>query len=61
MKQDNYLELLSVLMFLLILAAVFAVADQRDALKQEAVDRGFAEWVIKGENETEFKWKELIK
>jgi hypothetical protein len=61
MKQDNYLELLSVLMFLLILAAVFAVAYQRDALKQEAVDRGFAEWVIKGQNETEFKWKEPIK
>jgi hypothetical protein len=39
MKQDNYLELLSVFMFLLILAAVFAVAYQRDALKQEAVDR----------------------
>lgn len=58
MKKENYLELLSVLMFLLILAAVFAVAYQRDVLKQEAVDRGFAEWVIKGQNETEFKWKE---
>ncbi len=58
MKQENYLELLSVLMFVLILAAAFAVAAQRDALKQEAVDRGFAEWMIKGQNETEFKWKE---
>jgi len=34
MKQENYLELLSVLMFVLILAAAFAVAAQRDALKQ---------------------------
>ena len=36
----------------------FVAAGQRDILKQEAVDRGFAEWVIKGENKTEFKWKE---
>jgi hypothetical protein len=38
-----------------------AAAAQVDALKQEAVDRGFAGWVIKGQNETEFKWKEPIK
>jgi hypothetical protein len=65
-KKENYLELLSVLMellsvlmFLLILAAVFAVAYQRDALKQEAIDKGFAEWqIVTGTKEVEFKWKE---
>jgi hypothetical protein len=46
MKQDNYLELLSVLMVILMTVAAFVVADQRDALKQEAVDKGFAEWQI---------------
>jgi hypothetical protein len=58
MKKENYLELLSVLMVILMIVAAFAVAAQRDALKQEAVDKGFAEWVIKGQNKTEFKWKE---
>jgi hypothetical protein len=38
--------------------SAFVAAGQRDDLKQEAVDRGFAEWVIKGQNKTEFKWKE---
>ena len=61
MKQDNYLELLSVICFILMTVAAFIVADQRDALKQEAVDRGFAEWMIRGQNETEFKWREPIK
>jgi hypothetical protein len=61
MKQENYLELLSVLMVILMTVAAFVVADQRDALKQEAVDKGFAEWVVLGQNKTEFKWKEPIK
>ena len=44
------------------IAALFAVLVQRDALKQEAVDKGFAEWhIISGTKETEFKWKEPIK
>jgi hypothetical protein len=44
----------------LILAVVcaFIVAEQRDDLKQEAVKRGFAEWIVIGQNQTEFKWKE---
>jgi hypothetical protein len=38
MKQDNYLELLSVFMFILMMVAAFAVAAQRDALKQVEVE-----------------------
>jgi hypothetical protein len=61
-EQENYLELLSVLMVILMTVAAFAVADQRDALKQEAVDKGFAEWqIVTGTKELEFKWKEPIK
>ena len=55
---EKTLELLSVICFILLLVATFMVASQRDELKQEAVDRGFAEWrVIEGTKETEFKWK----
>jgi hypothetical protein len=43
------------LIFTLICAVM--VAQQRDELKQEAVKRGYAEWIVIGENNTEFKWK----
>ncbi len=59
MKQQNYLELLQLLAFIFALVCAFFAAAQRDALKQEAVDKGFAEWhIISGTKETEFKWKE---
>jgi hypothetical protein len=58
---DKTLELLSFICFVLLLIAALMVAQQRDELKQQAVDRGFAEWIVLGQNETEFKWKEPIK
>jgi len=58
---EKTIELLSFICFILGLFAAFAAAGQRDELKQQAVDKGFAEWVIKGQNRTEFKWKEPIK
>jgi hypothetical protein len=45
-------------MFIFTLVCAFIVAEQRDDLKQEAVKRGFAEWIVIGQNKTEFKWKE---
>ena len=51
-------EGLSIGIIILLAFCAFVVADQRDKLKQQAVDRGFAEWrIIKGSKETEFKWK----
>lgn len=58
MKQE-YAEWLMVLVVIILLVASFIAVGQRDALKQEAVDKGFAEWhIISGTKETEFKWKE---
>lgn len=60
--KENTLEWLSVAfsatMIITLLICAFVAAGQRDDLKQEAVDRGFAEWVVKGQDKTEFKWKE---
>lgn len=56
--KENTLELLSFAVIIALLICAFVAAGQRDNLKQEAVDRGFAEWVVKGQNKTEFKWKE---
>jgi len=62
MDKETYLEWLLVLITIILFAGLFAVADQRDSLKQQAVDKGFAEWhIISGTKETEFKWKEPIK
>lgn len=55
--REKTIEILSAVCFVLFIAA-FMVAAQRDELKQQAVDRGFAEWrIIEGSKETEFKWK----
>lgn len=68
---EKTVEILSAVCFVLLLIAFFEgrslwslyngvimVAQQRDELKQQAVDRGFAEWrIIKGSKKTEFKWK----
>jgi len=47
-----------ILVTIILAIGLFIVADQRDELKAEAVKRGFAEWIVIGQNETEFKWKE---
>lgn len=54
----NTQEWLGVAALIFATVCAFAVANQRDNLKQEAVDRGFAEWKVIGQNETEFTWKE---
>jgi hypothetical protein len=62
MDKETYLEWSLVLITIILIAGLFAVADERDALKQEAVDKGFAEWqIVTGTKETKFKWKEPIK
>lgn len=56
---EKVLELIAVGCFIFLLVAALMVAQQRDELKQQAVDRGFAEWqIISGTKETEFKWRE---
>ena len=51
--------------FLVILAAAFIVvslvATERDELKQQAVKRGCAEWVVKSNGSTTWQWKEKTK
>lgn len=52
-------DLLTIVLLLLLVGALFAVADQRDTLKAEAVKRGVAEWVVNPDNgSTTFQWKE---
>jgi len=44
--------------FFLTVYCAFAVAEQRDELRSEAVKRGYAEWIVISQDKTEFKWKE---
>jgi hypothetical protein len=57
MSEQTY-DWISLMMLILAGVCVFIAAEQRDALKQEAVEHGYAEWIVTGQNETEFKWKE---
>lgn len=54
----NTHEWVMVAALILTIICAFAAAEQRDSLKQEAVNRGFAEWKVVGENKTEFVWRE---
>lgn len=48
--------------FLLLAMTVVALiigANQRDKMKQEAVERGYAEWVVDSKGETKWRWKEV--
>ena len=58
MNEDKKYELIGVFAVILLLIIAVSAAAERDNLKQQAVDRGFAEWKVIGENETEFVWKE---
>lgn len=54
----NTQEWVMVALLILSIICAFIAAEQRDDLKQEAVDRGFAEWKVVGQDKTEFLWKE---
>jgi hypothetical protein len=53
-----YNELHATIVAIILLVCCFIIANERDTLQQEAVDKGFAEWIIKNKNSVEFKWKD---
>jgi hypothetical protein len=58
MRENTSCSLIGFWLFLIALICAFIAAGQRDDLKAEAVKRGFAEWIVIGQNQTEFKWKD---
>jgi hypothetical protein len=54
----NTEEWIMIAALILTIICAFIAAEQRNNLKQEAVNRGFAEWKVVGENKTEFVWRE---
>jgi hypothetical protein len=55
---ENASSLFGMILFLFALIIAVLVKQDRDELKAEAVKRGYAEWIVIGEDNTEFKWKE---
>lgn len=47
--------------FIILTAALIWVAAQSDDLKKQAVIRGHAEWVVKSNGSTSWRWKEEAK
>lgn len=45
-------------LMLIFLAAMFFTVRQTDKLKEDAVKRGFAEWVVSSAGEVKWQWKE---
>ena len=55
-------EALGILGLLLaLLSGMFFALYQRDELKEEAVKRGFAEWVVSSKGTVKWAWKEVEK
>jgi hypothetical protein len=58
-EQTN--NLLEFVCFIVLTAALLYVAAQSDYLKEQAVQRGHAEWVVKSNGSTSWRWKEEAK
>ena len=61
----NQLNSLILVLWSLLVAVIlfffFLVAEQRDDLKKQAVERGYAEWVVNPSGSTTWQWKEVGK
>ena len=63
MEVDVIMEIIVIILFFAFYAAAFYVKfkleDQLRAFKKEAVENGYAEWVVDDDSEgcTKFKWK----
>lgn len=51
----------SAIVILMLFITLFVVIGQKDRLKQQAVERGCAEWIVKSNGETTWQWKEDAK
>lgn len=49
---------LMTVMVVLLVVAVFFTANQRDTLKKQAIELGYAEWKVESDGTTTFRWKE---
>jgi len=59
-NESMWARMTAVLAVVLIVALFILsiVAEQRNVLKEEAVKLYYADWIVIGENNTEFKWKQ---
>lgn len=57
MRDDASFVVMFVVMFFFFIGMMVSIG-QRDDLKSEAVQRGFAEWIVNTRGNTTFKWKE---
>ena len=58
---DEIINCSMCVVFILLLAAAFMLASERDDLKKQAVEHGYAEWVVKPNGDTTWQWKEAAK
>lgn len=42
----------------ILVTTIFIVLNEKDSLKVEAVEHGYAEWVVDSSGNSEWKWKE---
>lgn len=43
----------------ILVTTIFIIGGQKDSIKVEAVERGYAEWVVDSSGDSEWKWKEV--
>ena len=51
-------EVINVVCVIILVVALIVTANQRDTLKKQAVEKGYAEWVVTPEGNATWQWKE---
>lgn len=54
---EKTLSLIACCVFGILLFVAVMLASQRDDLKKQAVERGYAEWVVSSSGDARWQWK----
>jgi len=53
----NIIEVLNILAVIILTISLFITTSQRNGLKKQAVEKGYAEWAVDSSGKTNWKWK----
>lgn len=56
---EKTLSFLTCCVCVTLLFAAVVIASQRDDLKKQAVERGYAEWVVSSSGDARWQWKDM--
>jgi hypothetical protein len=55
---ENIIEVFHILTIILLSVIIYITVSDRNNLKKQAVEKGYAEWVVESSGKTTWKWKD---